>query len=206
MTTTRPRFVRNPDTLHITCYGRNHQAEDVHDLGRCYACGREVARYNRKNQLLDVTYRAASGARRTACWHVHECDPDAVVEYQDKIRHELASGQIVVDQHVTVTKGRKVKIGTSGIVMWVGDSHWGPRVGIRVEGVDKPIYLAQGNVTATNQLTEADNSTAEIVADAPNNVAPVVVPAKRSGSSHATCGHDATPAARRRCRSSRSFA
>lgn len=47
---------------------------------------------------------------------------------------------------VTVYRGRKIKIGTTGLCFWVGNSQYGERVGIRVEGQETPVWVDARNV------------------------------------------------------------
>lgn len=51
--------------------------------------------------------------------------------------------RVVKGKMVEVFKGRKVPVGTKGVVMWVGmDNYRNMRVGIKVEGSDKLTYVA----------------------------------------------------------------
>ena len=47
---------------------------------------------------------------------------------------------------VVVVRGRKVPQGTVGVVRWEGHGHFGPRVGLAVEGEEKLVYTAHRNV------------------------------------------------------------
>jgi hypothetical protein len=53
---------------------------------------------------------------------------------------------VTTGKAVEVYKGRKVPVGTTGIVRWMGDGKWGMRVGLKVEGQDKLVYTALSNV------------------------------------------------------------
>ena len=47
---------------------------------------------------------------------------------------------------VDVVKGRKVKVGTRAEVFWIGDTGYGPRVGLMIDG--EKVYTALTNVKA----------------------------------------------------------
>jgi hypothetical protein len=192
----RPRFRKSLDyqgMLH--CNGVNHS--DTVQLGECATCGAEVGR-NDKGRVIDVFHRHTEYRefKTFRCWlPSHECDPLRAARWAEATRVSLEKGELIVDQHVTVTKGRKIAKGTEGVIRWIGEGDYGLRVGIAVEGHEKLIYTAATNVTATNQLPVAD---AEIVADAPK-----AAPARRATGSHADCTHEATKAARAACRKAR---
>lgn len=54
--------------------------------------------------------------------------------------------QIDKGKAVEVVKGRKVAIGTKGVVRWFGSTRFGYRVGLAVEGVEGLVYTALDNV------------------------------------------------------------
>lgn len=47
---------------------------------------------------------------------------------------------------VIVVRGRKVPIGTKGVVRWIGSNRWGTSVGLAVEGEEKLLFTAITNV------------------------------------------------------------
>jgi len=47
---------------------------------------------------------------------------------------------------VIVARGRKVPKGTVGVVRWLGEGRWGWRAGLAVEGEEKLVYTALGNL------------------------------------------------------------
>lgn len=57
---------------------------------------------------------------------------------------------------VVVFKGRKVPVGTVGVVAWIGSNRWGTSVGLRVEGSDKLVFTSIDNV----KLDESPEATA----------------------------------------------
>jgi hypothetical protein len=53
---------------------------------------------------------------------------------------------------VTVVRGKKVPVGTSGVVFWTGDGPWGPRVGFKTaDGVTH--WTAAANVEVVGATT-----------------------------------------------------
>lgn len=132
------------------CYG-GHTSESNHPMGTCGTCGAEVAKHSVKNHLMPVEHRGTYGARQVGCWRVHRCDAERAKLWQAARAEHIARGEIVRGQHVTVTKGRKVPKGTTGEVIWTGESDFGKRVGIRTEAGETH-FLAEANVTATSQL------------------------------------------------------
>lgn len=77
-----------------------------------------------------------------------ELDKWQTDELAAKHRRELlekAARKINYHKVVKVIRGRKVPIGTTGEVMWMGDNGYGPQVGIRLlDG--KVVFTAQRNV------------------------------------------------------------
>lgn len=203
MTTTRPRFLTANDSLR--CNGRNHT--DHAALGSCSACGADVVKTD-KGRVLDAHFYTtpAGYERRTyRCWATaHECDAERAARWEAATKISLDRGELIVTQHVTVTKGRKIAKGTEGTIRWVGEGDYGLRVGLDVEGHDKLVYVSADNVTATNQLT----APAEIVADVPAPAAPKETPGQaylrvKKAGSHAECTHEPTKAGRAACRKAR---
>lgn len=80
----------------------------------------------------------------------HNCIPDP--EWREKKAAADASyasnaqraGTICKGVIVDVVKGRKVPVGTRAEVFWIGDSGYGPRVGLLIEG--EKVYTALTNV------------------------------------------------------------
>jgi hypothetical protein len=82
----------------------------------------------------------------------HKCKPnpewkaEAAAIVAAQFEADLASGKIVNQSPVVVFKGRKIPVGTTGIVTWMGEDNWGAaRVGIRTES-GEVVYTAQSNV------------------------------------------------------------
>lgn len=69
-------------------------------------------------------------------------------EYERKRfeRGEREARAVARGKVVRVVRGRKVKLGTIGLVFWVGDRGFGPRVGMNVEGVEGAVWTAASNV------------------------------------------------------------
>lgn len=62
----------------------------------------------------------------------------AYADYRDKYvaaqkaeRAREDAARVAKGKRVRVVKGRKVPVGTEGVVFWIGDSRWGLRVGLR---------------------------------------------------------------------------
>lgn len=61
----------------------------------------------------------------------------AEVEYDYRQRSILEARRMVaIDRWVRVTRGRKVRLGTEGLVFWIGASQWGTKVGIAIPRED----------------------------------------------------------------------
>jgi len=64
----------------------------------------------------------------------------------DAEARDLLIGSPRKGDEVVVVKGRKVPIGTRGVLRWEGHGNYGPRVGIAVPGEPKLAYTAASNV------------------------------------------------------------
>lgn len=89
----------------------------------------------------------------------HRCTPnpnwkeEAAALAAAALAADIAAGNIVKRAPVIVFKGRKVPVGTTGVITWIGEDNYGAaRVGIRTESGDV-VYTAQANVkvNATNE-------------------------------------------------------
>ena len=136
-------FTPSADRVFATCFGTGHS--DQARIGTCDGCGYAVVK-TEKGRVINVTYASSTGARRFSCWSdSHECDPVSAAAYAASRAAAIAAGEIVKGAVVTVFKGRKVPIGTSGEVCWIGEDSYGKgRVGIRVEG--ETVFTATANV------------------------------------------------------------
>jgi len=56
---------------------------------------------------------------------------------------------LAVGKDVTVVKGRKVPVGTTGRIFWLGATKFGPRVGIETANGERH-FTARGNVEVSN--------------------------------------------------------
>ena len=136
----------NGYTMSASCFGANHRDSAV--IGTCDGCGWPVAKTD-TGRILNMTF-SDRGARQIACWSQgHECNTEAAAAYAASRAAKIASGEIVKGATVTVVKGRKVALGTTGTVTWIGEDSWGKaRVGFRTaEG--ESVFTAMSNVTAT---------------------------------------------------------
>lgn len=135
---------------HARCRGANHS--DAGSVGHCDACGELVVRVEKEGRRpYLVPAGSTSGGMGIAywCWRRHECDP-AIVERRSAERAErLASGSVEKGATVEVVKGRKVPLGTVGVVRWIGEDAYGTaKVGLAVEGQERLVYTAKSNVEA----------------------------------------------------------
>ena len=64
-------------------------------------------------------------------------------EAEEVARKDLK--QVHTGRKVVVVKGRKVPVGTEGIVRWCGGTDWGYRVGLEVVGEEKLVYTSIQN-------------------------------------------------------------
>lgn len=135
--------LRNGSKTHVSCYGANHK--DAALMGTCDGCGWPVAK-TETGRILNMTM-SPTGPRQIACWSKgHECNPEIAAAYAAPRADKIASGEIVKGATVTVVKGRKVPLGTTGTVTWIGEDSWGKaRVGFRTaEG--ESVFTAMSNV------------------------------------------------------------
>jgi len=75
---------------------------------------------------------------------------------EEEAQEELK--KVVNGREVIVVKGRKVPVGTRGIVRWTGATEWGYRVGIAVTGQDKLTYTSISNCEAVVVGLEPDET------------------------------------------------
>lgn len=140
------RFTATVDQHHLACHGANHRDQAV--MGHCDDCGRKVAKIqkNGRTYLADVFHTGIWDTPTYYCFSFHTCDPEQVERYAAAKAVTLASGAIVKGQTVEVFKGRKVPVGTVGVVFWTGtDSYDKPRVGIRTADGESH-FTAESNV------------------------------------------------------------
>lgn len=123
------------DSQSLSCRGLNHS--DHADTGRCDSCGKTVAlvhRPGKSDYLVNVGHHNG-GQRYYYCFsNFHTCDAEEVENWTAYKAARLAEGAIIKGQTVTVVKGRKVPLGTVGIVFWVGENNWGTQVGFKSNG------------------------------------------------------------------------
>jgi hypothetical protein len=119
----------------------------------CDRCGVEVFWTTSKAGNRYLAHEApiynADGRHIKTVWPAHRCEispsrEQDLIEIQRlrAIEHAeaLAAGKIVKGQHIVVTKGRKVPIGTEGTVFWVADQEDGygvRKAGFTTEAGDK---------------------------------------------------------------------
>jgi hypothetical protein len=138
-------FTKDADAVTVPCCGINHSDRGV--SGTCDNCGKQVARRD-DGAVFDIQLRGSYSARKLSCWGgSHRCDPETVARWAEHKSYLADQGVILKGMHVVVVKGRKVPLGTAGVVKWTGvDSYDTPRVGLAVEGTEKLVYTATANV------------------------------------------------------------
>lgn len=133
------------------CLGTNHRHQ--FELGYCDACGAEAAK-GENGKVLSITVQhtdSGDSRRRPVCWAPHQCNPYRRAQRAIEAAAALADGKLVKGQTVIVVKGRKVAKGTVGVIRWIGEDRYNEgaqRFGLKVEGQDKLVYIAEANVAA----------------------------------------------------------
>lgn len=142
----------------MICLGLNHRH---HTEGwtqtNCNKCGKTVGKDNGTGRLYAVSYgRGESGFEYTAavCWKAHthtDVEVEAWTIYMASVATAAhAEGKVIKGDTVEVYKGRKVPVGTTGIIRWMGkDGYDNERVGLSIPGEDKLIYTALSNIRLT---------------------------------------------------------
>jgi len=123
----------------------------------CRDCGVQVQWRTAKSgkRYLDQPWEWQGGdySLHTKTIHgSHRCTPnptwkeEAAAIVAAQFAADLAAGNIVKNAPVIVFKGRKVPVGTTGTITWIGIDNWlNPRVGIRTDSGDV-VYTAQANI------------------------------------------------------------
>lgn len=164
MVTDHPNGVRSYDLVTEAYVGRvvgmttrvERVMSDVYDYVTYAVCAEADGSF-REHQVSDPDgFRSAvdADADLIARWHAWEKaeedrkarERDAAYARQIKEREEAEARTPRKGRTVRVVKGRKVPIGTVGRCIWRGESAYGPRVGIKVEGVAEPYWTAASNV------------------------------------------------------------
>jgi len=124
----------------VRCSGAHHS--DSAKITRCESCGREIVKV-RKGK---INAKVSGSGYAFTCWSdLHICSNEDVEGWTSEKNYRIAQGQIVAGQIVTVVKGRKVPIGTTGEIRWIGeDSYGNMKVGIRVN--EEMVFTALKNV------------------------------------------------------------
>lgn len=138
-------FSKDADAVTVPCCGINHT--DRGYSGTCDQCGKAVAKRD-DHAIFDIQLRGSYSARKMSCWSgPHRCEPAAVEAWTEHKRQLADSGEILKGMRVEVLKGRKVPVGTVGVVCWTGiDNYDTARIGLKVEGTNKPVFIATANV------------------------------------------------------------
>lgn len=77
--------------------------------------------------------------------YIESIRPRAIQHLMDTASATLNGRQIYKNDTVEVFKGRKVPVGTKGVVKWMGTNRFGSVVGILVPGKDGLVFTAYGN-------------------------------------------------------------
>lgn len=142
----------------------NVKRDACEEAGICYHCegnGYIVHHYHDGDSVHDTCTRCSGNGGGNAAYYAivgqFEMPPDdlAIGERYTRLCDEnwlsenFESGcnyQSWKGYRVRVARGRKVPIGTEGVVFWVGASQYGMRVGLRVEGEEKPVWVDMKNI------------------------------------------------------------
>jgi len=130
----------------------------------CRDCGKQVAWRTSKKGKRYLAQRAVwrigsdssynGGTHEKSWWPVHECTPDpawrdrAAAQEAERIERATAAGLIEKGVRVEVYKGRKVPVGTTGVVFWVADDEDGygrVRAGFTTDSGDK-VFVDSANL------------------------------------------------------------
>jgi hypothetical protein len=128
------------------CNGVNHS--DVATAGHCGRCGDPVARRGTAIYPLR-TYRTPNGWERTAymCYRPsHSCEATHVNWHVASVLLALSRGELLVGVPVRVVRGRKVPIGTEGIVDWAGETAYGEAVKMSSPALSRATFTNAANV------------------------------------------------------------
>lgn len=88
----------------------------------------------------------ASEALRAEIAAKAEAKAEADREARLRAAREAEAARVEKGRAVVVVRGRKVAKGTKGVVRWLGSNLYGTSVGLAVEGEDKLVFTAIGNV------------------------------------------------------------
>ena len=139
-------------------------AQQVGASYNCNKCGARVCKAISKagkTYTANVTiWRGDMGGGKTIL-SGHECFPAEVENWQALTQIAIRNGELVYGQEVVTIKGRKVPVGTTGIIFWTqidngfsyGDGKI-TRIGFK-DAEGNVHFTAATNVVATNQLKEA---------------------------------------------------
>lgn len=130
----------------------------------CDQCGERVAKAESKDGKTFtaefINWSGDEGGNKTFL-KGHRCHEDQVARHADTKAVLLSLGYLVKGQEVVVVKGRKVPLGTTGIIFWTAVDNgfaYGDgtvtRVGFK-DAQGTAYFIDAKNVIATNQQVEA---------------------------------------------------
>lgn len=129
-TTPGARSTTTQDGVWANCRGLRHN--DRGEIVTHDRCGASVAKRD-DGRLFNLRHYGNWAARGFECYlHAHTCDPEAVEVTTARRELAMAQGKIDKGVPVVVYKGRKVPVGTRGVVTWTGEDSFGKaRIGLR---------------------------------------------------------------------------
>lgn len=117
----------------------------------CPNCGTPVKKAESKAGNVYVSEptewygEMADGRRVYATAHYCKKPKNWWADYMRKLANELPAGQWVKGQKVKVVRGRKLPIGTTGEIFWVGDNGYGESAGLLLADGQK-VFTATRNL------------------------------------------------------------
>jgi len=102
------------------------------------------------------TLLTPQGIRKANADATEQARTDAILALMDEIRQDLVSRRYANPRkgmRVQVTRGRKVPIGTEGVLFWVGSTQFGKRIGFK-DATDTVHWTAWGNFEFTDPIDE----------------------------------------------------
>ena len=122
------------------------------EIKKVYDGDPEIA--NPDHRFATVAVDAPEDVVEAALQYVYNVAyPQGITNYLDKFQEDAT--RIQRGDDVEVVKGRKVAVGTKGIVFWVGTNQWGTSVGIEDAVTGERQFTAIANVRKAN-VPEAD--------------------------------------------------
>ena len=121
-----------------------------HDCSKCGAkIVKAVSKAGKTYTASVYVWEGDMGGKR-AFLPVHTCDENEIIRWTAAKEYDLANGKLVIGQHITVIKGRKVAKGTQGIVFWFQCDDYGKTIRLGFKDSDETVFWIDAkNVEAT---------------------------------------------------------